>query len=32
MTAAPNAFQTGDGLHVLEPGERLRSEWGIEID
>ena len=31
MTAAPNAFQSGDGLRVLEPGETCRSEWGIDI-
>ncbi|HET9781808.1 MAG TPA: aldose 1-epimerase family protein [Candidatus Dormibacteraeota bacterium] len=31
MTAAPNAFQTGDGLHVLAPGETLRTEWGLEF-
>jgi aldose 1-epimerase len=31
MTAAPNAFQSGEGLTVLEPGEASRSEWGIEV-
>ena len=31
MTAAPNAFQTGDGLRVLEPGETFASAWGIEV-
>ena len=31
MTAAPNAFQSGDGIRVLEPGESFRFEWGIEI-
>jgi aldose 1-epimerase len=31
MTAAPNAFQTGDGLRVLAPGETFRSEWGLEF-
>ena len=31
MTAAPNAFQSGDGLRVLEPGEAYRSEWGIDV-
>jgi hypothetical protein len=30
MTCAPNAFQTGDGLRVLEPGEQAVSAWGIE--
>lgn len=32
MTAAPNAFQTGDGLQVLEPGETFTSGWGIELE
>ena len=31
MTAAPNAFQSGDGLRVLEPGEATTSVWGIDI-
>lgn len=31
MTAAPNAFQTGDGLAVLAPGETHLSTWAIEI-
>jgi aldose 1-epimerase len=31
MTAAPNAFRTGDGLLALQPGERHDAEWGIEI-
>lgn len=31
MTAAPNAFQSGNGLRVLEPGETFSSEWGIEL-
>jgi aldose 1-epimerase len=31
MTAAPNAFETGEGLIVLAPGETHRAEWGIEI-
>lgn len=29
MTCPPNAFRTGDGLLVLEPGERFRADWGI---
>ena len=29
MTCAPNAFRTGDGLLVLEPGESTSSSWGI---
>jgi aldose 1-epimerase len=31
MTAAPNAFQTGDGLRILAPGESFRAEWGLEF-
>jgi len=30
MTCAPNAFQSGDGLVTLEPGESLSARWGIE--
>lgn len=30
MTCAPNAFQTGEGLRVLEPGEAFTSTWGIQ--
>jgi aldose 1-epimerase len=29
MTCAPNAFRTGDGLIVLEPGETHAGSWGI---
>lgn len=29
MTCAPNAFQSGEGLIVLEPGEQITSRWGI---
>jgi aldose 1-epimerase len=29
MTCAPNAFRTGDGLVVLEPGEAHSGSWGI---
>jgi len=29
MTCAPNAFQSGDGPRVLEPGERFTADWGI---
>jgi galactose mutarotase-like enzyme len=29
MTCAPNAFASGDGLRVLEPGERFSATWGI---
>ena len=31
MTAAPNAFQSGDGLVVLKPGESHRARWGINL-
>jgi aldose 1-epimerase len=30
MTCAPNAFRSGDGLVVLEPGQHSTSLWGIE--
>ena len=29
MTAAPNAFVTGDGLLVLEPGETHTATWEL---
>lgn len=29
MTCAPNAFQTGEGLRVLQPGESYAASWGI---
>jgi aldose 1-epimerase len=29
MTCAPNAFQTGHGLHMLQPGESHTTSWGI---
>jgi aldose 1-epimerase len=29
MTCAPNAFRSGDGLIVLEPGESWGGSWGI---
>lgn len=31
MTAAPNAFQSGDGLQILEPGQSFRCAWGLEF-
>ena len=31
MTCPPNAFQSGEGLAVLEPGERFTSSWGIGL-
>ncbi|MHB1468511.1 MAG: aldose 1-epimerase family protein [Solirubrobacteraceae bacterium] len=30
MTCSPNAFQSGDGLVTLQPGEPFTSAWGIE--
>src|SRR3984893_10534690 len=29
MTCAPNAFRSGDGLIVLQPGESSNGSWGI---
>lgn len=29
MTCAPNAFRSGDGLQVLDPGASARASWGI---
>ena len=29
MTCAPNAFRSGDGLVVLEPGDTWSGSWGI---
>jgi aldose 1-epimerase len=29
MTAAPNAFVTGDGLQVLAPGETATATWEL---
>jgi aldose 1-epimerase len=31
MTCAPNAFQTGAGLLVLEPGQESVASWGIDV-
>jgi aldose 1-epimerase len=30
MTCAPNAFRTGEGLVVLQPGESTSATWGIQ--
>jgi len=30
MSCAPNAFQSGEGLIRLEPGQAHEAEWGIE--
>jgi len=32
MTCAPNAFQNGIGLRVLEPGEAFTATWGITVE
>ncbi len=29
MTCAPNAFRSGEGLRVLEPGEEWSCRWGV---
>ncbi|HET9051138.1 MAG TPA: aldose 1-epimerase family protein [Candidatus Dormibacteraeota bacterium] len=29
MTCAPDAFNSGEGLRVLQPGERFSGTWGI---
>jgi aldose 1-epimerase len=29
MTCAPNAFQSGDGLLALQPGESFTGSWGV---
>jgi aldose 1-epimerase len=29
MTCPPNAFQTGDGVLTLAPGESFESRWGV---
>jgi aldose 1-epimerase len=29
MTCPPDAFRSGTGLHVLEPGRSIESTWGI---
>ncbi len=31
MTAPPNAFVTGEGLQRLEPGDTVRSRWGVRL-
>lgn len=32
MTCAPDAFNSGDGLIVLEPGETFSGSWGIRAE
>lgn len=31
MTAAPNAFVSGDGLRRIKPGDSLVSAWGVAL-
>jgi aldose 1-epimerase len=31
MTCAPNAFNSGEGLVVLQPGESITSTWGVTL-
>ena len=31
MTCPPNAFRTGEGLRVLEPGESTTATWGLQV-
>jgi aldose 1-epimerase len=31
MSCAPNAFNSGEGLRTLEPGESFVGEWGITV-
>ncbi len=31
MTCPPNAFQSGDGLVCLEPGQSLTTTWGVQL-
>ena len=32
MTCAPDAFNSGEGLIVLAPGESVTGRWGISVD
>lgn len=32
MTAAPNAFRTGDGLRTLDPGSTCQATWGLRAE
>jgi aldose 1-epimerase len=31
MTCAPDAFQSGEGLVRLEPGEQIEARWGVRL-
>lgn len=32
LTCAPNAFNNGEGLVLLSPGQRMVSAWGISVE
>lgn len=32
MTCAPNAFQSGEGLMRIEPGESVATSWGVRLE
>jgi aldose 1-epimerase len=31
MTCPPNAFQTGDGVHRIDPGQTVTTRWGARL-
>lgn len=31
MTCPPNAFRSGDGLMVIEPGRSVSTQWGVRL-
>jgi aldose 1-epimerase len=31
MTCPPNAFQTGEGVVRLEPGQTVTTRWGVRL-
>jgi aldose 1-epimerase len=31
MTCPANAFNSGDGLVILQPGERFSATWGVRV-
>ena len=32
MTCPPNAFATGEAIHVVEPDESWQCEWGVQVE
>lgn len=32
MTCPPNAFQSGEGVHRLAPGQSITTRWGARLD